>query len=138
VIRTRLIVFGLIAAVAICVSGCGGDDDSDAASGADTAEVADAPAPTKAFQGLSAALEAQGLVVSQLPKESRHGAEDGVKITGSKSGTGLEFSSEKQAQAYADEVASNGDGKTTTVGTVVFVAPTQADADFFADAYEGG
>jgi len=138
VIRTRLIVLGLIAAVAICVSGCGGDDDSDAASGADTAEVADAPAPTKAFQGLSAALEAQGLVVSQLPKESRHGAEDGVKITGSKSGTGLEFSSEKQAQAYADEVASNGDGKTTTVGTVVFVAPTQADADFFADAYEGG
>lgn len=137
-IRTRLIVLGLIAAVAICVSGCGGDDDSDAASGADTAEVADAPAPTKAFQGLSAALEAQGLVVSQLPKESRHGAEDGVKITGSKSGTGLEFSSEKQAQAYADEVASNGDGKTTTVGTVVFVAPTQADADFFADAYEGG
>jgi hypothetical protein len=138
VIRTRLIVLGLIAAVAICVSGCGGDDDSDAASGADTTEVADAPAPTKAFQGLSAALEAQGLVVSQLPKESRHGAEDGVKITGSKSGTGLEFSSEKQAQAYADEVASNGDGKTTTVGTVVFVAPTQADADFFADAYEGG
>ena len=137
-IRTRLIVFGLIAAVAICVSGCGGDDDSDAASGADTAEVADAPAPTKAFQGLSAALEAQGLVVSQLPKESRHGAEDGVKITGSKSGTGLEFSSEKQAQAYADDVASNGDGKTTTVGTVVFVAPTQTDADFFADAYEGG
>lgn len=137
-IRTRLIVLGLIAAVAICVSGCGGDDDSDAASGADTAEVADAPAPTKAFQGLSAALEAQGLVVSQLPKESRHGAEDGVKITGSKSGTGLEFSSEKQAQAYADDVASNGDGKTTTVGTVVFVAPTQADADFFADAYEGG
>src|SRR6185295_985273 len=129
VIRARLIVLGLIAAVAICVSGCGGDDDSDAASGADTAEVADAPAPTKAFQGLSAALEAQGLVVSQLPKESRHGAEDGVKITGSKSGTGLEFSSEKQAQAYADEVASNGDGKTTTVGTVVFVAPTQADAD---------
>jgi len=138
VIRTRLIVLGLIAAVAICVSGCGGDDDSDAASGADTTEAADAPAPTKAFQGLSAALEAQGLVVSQLPKESRHGAEDGVKITGSKSGTGLEFSSEKQAQAYADEVASNGDGKTTTVGTVVFVAPTQADADFFADAYEGG
>jgi hypothetical protein len=138
VIRARLIVLGLIAAVAICVSGCGGDDDSDAASGTDTAEVSAAPAPTKAFQGLSAALEAQGLVVSQLPKESRHGAEDGVKITGSKSGTGLEFSSEKQAQAYADEVASNGDGKTTTVGTVVFVAPTQADADFFADAYEGG
>jgi hypothetical protein len=138
VIRTRLILLGLIAAVAICVSGCGGDDDSDAASGTDTAEVSAAPAPTDAFRDLSAALEAQGLVVSQLPKESRHGAEDGVKITGSKSGTGLLYSSEKQAQAYADVVASSGDGKTKTVGTVVFVAPTQADADFFADAYEGG
>jgi hypothetical protein len=138
VIRARLIVLGLIAAVAICVSGCGGDDDSDAASGTDTAGVSAAPAPTKAFSDLSAALEAQGLVVSQLPKESRHGAVDGVKITGSKSGTGLEYASEKQAQAYAGEVASNGDGKTTTVGTVIFVAPTQADADFFADAYEGG
>jgi alkanesulfonate monooxygenase SsuD/methylene tetrahydromethanopterin reductase-like flavin-dependent oxidoreductase (luciferase family) len=138
VIRSRLIVLGLIAAVAICVSGCGGDDDDDAASGTDTAEVSGAPAPTQAFQGLSAALEAQGLVVSQLPKESRHGAEDGVKITGSKSGTGLLYSTEKQAQAYADQVASTGGGKTTIVGTVVFVAPTQEDADFFADAYEGG
>jgi hypothetical protein len=138
VIRTRLIVLGLLAAVAICVSGCGGDDDNDVASGTDAAEVSGAPAPTKAFGGLSAALEAQGLVVAQLPEESRHGAEDGVKITGSKSGTGLLYSSEKQAQAYADEVASTGGGKTTTVGTVVFVAPTQEDADFFADAYEGG
>jgi hypothetical protein len=128
----------LIAAVAICVSGCGGDDDSDAASAPDTAEAADAPAPTDAFGGLSAALEAQGFVVAQLPKESRHGAEDGVKITGSKSGTGLLYSSEKQAQAYADDVASSGGGKTKVVGTVVFVAPTQEDADFFADAYEGG
>ena len=138
VIRSRLIVLGLIAAVAICVSGCGGDDDSDAASGTDTAGAADAPAPSNAFGGMSAGLEAQGLVVAQLPKESRHGAEDGVKITGSKSGTGLLFSSEKQAQAYADDVASSGGGKTKVVGTVVFVAPTQADADFFADAYEGG
>jgi len=137
VIRSRLIVLGLIATVAICVSGCGGDDD-EAASGTDTAEVAGAPAPTKAFGGLSASLEAQGLVVAQLPKESRHGAEDGVKVTGSKSGTGLLFSSEKQAQAYADDVANSGGGKTTTVGMVVFVAPTQEDADFFADAYEGG
>jgi hypothetical protein len=138
VIRTRLIVLGLIAAVAICIGGCGGDDDNDASSGADTDDVAGAPAPADAFDDLSAALEAQGLVVAQLPKESRHGAEDGVKITGTKSGTGLLFSSEKQAQAYADDVASSGDGKTTTVGTVVFVAPTQEDADFFADAYEGG
>jgi hypothetical protein len=138
VIRSRLIVLGLIAAIAICVSGCGGDDDSDAASGADTAGGADAPAPSNAFGGMSAGLEAQGFVVAQLPKESRHGAEDGVKITGSKSGTALLFSSEKQAQAYADDVASSGGGKTKVVGTVVFVAPTQEDADFFADAYEGG
>ena len=138
VIRARLIVLGLIAAAAICVSGCGGDDDDDVSSGTDTAAVADAPAPSKAFGGLSAALEAQGLTVSQLPKESRHGAEDGVKITGSKSGTGLLYSSKKQAQAYADDVAKGGGGKTTVVGTVVFVAPTQEDADFFADAYEGG
>jgi hypothetical protein len=138
VIPARLIVLGLIAALAICAGGCGGDDDDDSASGTETAEVSAAPAPTKAFQGLSAALEAQGLVVSQLPKESRHGAEDGVKITGSKSGTGLLYSSKKQAQAYADDVANSGGGKTTVVGTVVFVAPTQEDADFFADAYEGG
>ncbi len=137
VIRSRLIVLGLIAAVAICVSGCGGDDDSDAASATDPAG-ADAPAPSNAFGGMSAGLEAQGFVVAQLPKESRHGAEDGVKITGSKSGTALLFSSEKQAQAYADDVASSGGGKTKVVGTVVFVAPTQEDADFFADAYEGG
>src|SRR6185295_1003907 len=138
VIRARLIVLGLIAAVAICVSGCGGDDDSDAASGTGTAGVADAPAPTNAFGGLSAALEAQGLVVAQLPKESRHGAEDGVKITGTKSGTGLLYSSENEAQAHADEVAKSEGGETSTVGTVLFVAPTQEDADFFADAYEGG
>jgi len=138
VTRLRLIVPGLIAAVAICVSGCGGDDDSPAASGTDSADVSGAPAPSNAFGGLSAGLEAQGLVVTQLPKESRHGAEDGVKITGSKSGTGLLYSSEKQAQAYADDVAAGGKSKTTTVGTVIFVAPTQEDADFFADAYEGG
>jgi hypothetical protein len=138
VIRSRLIVLGLIAAVAICVSGCGGDDDSAGASGTGTAEVAAGPEASKAFGGLSAGLEAQGFVVSQLPKESRHGAEDGVKITGSKSGIALLYSSEKQAQAYADDVASSGGGKTKVVGTVVFVAPTQEDADFFADAYEGG
>jgi hypothetical protein len=138
VTRLRLIVPGLIAAVAICVSGCGGDDDSPGASGTDTVEVAAGPEASKAFGGLSEALEAQGLVVSQLPKESRHGAEDGVRITGSKRGTGLLYSSEKQAQAYADDVAAGGKSKTTRVGTVIFVAPTQEDADFFADAYEGG
>ena len=71
VIRTRLIVLGLIAAVAIFVSGCGGDDDNDVASGTDAAEVSAAPAPTEAFGGVSAALEAQGLVVTKLPKELR-------------------------------------------------------------------
>ena len=136
VIRTRLIVLGSIAALAIGAGGCGGDDDNDVASETDTVEAA--PAPSKAFRGLSAALEAQGLVVVQLSKESLHGAEDGVKITGSKSGTGLLYSSEKQAQAYADDVANSGGGKTATVGTAVFVAPDQEDANFFADAYEGG
>jgi hypothetical protein len=135
--RGRLIVLGLIAAIAICVSGCGGDDD-DSASGADTTDAAAAPAPTNAFGGLSQALEAQGLVVAQLPKESRQGAEDGVKITGSKSGTGLLYSSEQEAKAQADEVEKGGGGKTSTVGTVIFVAPNQEDADYFADAYEGG
>ena len=44
---------------------------------------------------------------------------------------------EAEAKKYADEVAKEGD-KTTIVGTVVLQAPTQDNADFFADAYEGG
>jgi hypothetical protein len=131
-------VLGLIVAVTLSLSGCGDDDEGDATSGGDTGGVAAAPAPSDAFRDFSTAVEGQGLQVSQLPAASRHGAEEGLEITGSKSGTALLFSTEKEAQDYADEVAKGGSDKTKTVGTVVFVAPTQDDVDFFADAYEGG
>jgi hypothetical protein len=132
----RLVVFGLILALALSSSACG-DDDGDA-SGTDTSQVAVAPDPADAFRDLRQALEAQGLVVSAAPKSSLHGAETGVSITGSKSGTALLFSTEDKAKHYADEVAASGDDKTTVVGAAVFQAPTQDDANFFADAYEGG
>jgi hypothetical protein len=121
-----------MAVAPIGVSACGDDDDESAAGDSGAAE---APAPANAFGGLKTALEPQGYEVTQLSGGSLHGAEDGVKITGSKSGTGREFTTEEKAKAYAGGVA---DEKTTTVGTVVFQAPTQEDADFFADAYEGG
>ena len=131
-----MVLFGLILALALSSSACG-DDDGDA-SGTDRSEVAVAPDPTDAFRDLRAALEAQGLVVTAVPKDSLHGAETGVSIAGSKSGTALLFSTEDKAKHYADEVAASGDDKTTVVGTAVFQAPTQDDANFFADAYEGG
>jgi hypothetical protein len=129
-----MIALGLIAAAVLCASACGDDDDSDA----DTSVPAVAPSPDEAFRGFSAAVEAQGLSVSDLPADQLHGAEAGRRITGDKSGTALLFKTEGEAKDYADEVAQSGDDKTTTVGTVVFVASTQADADYFADAYEGG
>jgi hypothetical protein len=128
-----MIALGLIAAAVLCASACG-DDDSDA----DTSAPAVAPSPDEAFRGFSAAVEAQGLSVSDLPADELHGAEAGRRITGDKSGTALLFKTEGEAKDYADEVAQSGDDKTTTVGTVVFVASTQADADYFAEAYEGG
>ena len=73
----------------------------------------------------------------QLPKTSLNGAEVGVDISGDKSGAARSFPTGTEAQQYADEVAKDGD-KTVVVGTVVIQAPTQDDADFFADAYEGG
>ena len=121
-----------MAVAPIGVSACGDDDDESAAGDSGAAE---APAPANAFGGLKTALEPQGYEVTRLSGDSLHGAEDGVKITGSKSGTGREFTTEEKAKAYAGGVAGE---KTTTVGTVVFQAPTQEDADFFADAYEGG
>ena len=127
-------MLALIAAAALGVGACGDDDDSDT----DTGPAAVAPSPDDAFRGFSAAVEAQGMTVSDLPADELHGAEAGRRITGDKSGTALLFKTEGEAKDYADEVAQTGDDKTTTVGTVVFVAPTQADADFFADAYEGG
>jgi hypothetical protein len=128
---------GLIAVVAICLGACGDDDEGDS-SGADTSGVAVAPAPDDAFRDFSGALEAQGLVVTRLPSDALHGAETGREITGGKSGAALLFSTEDKAKAYAAEAEKAGDDKTTVVATVVFKAPTQADADFFADAYEGG
>jgi hypothetical protein len=129
-----MIALGLIAAAVFCASACGDDDESDT----DTSAAAVAPSPDDAFRNFSAAVEAQGLVVSDLPADELHGAEAGRRITGSKSGTALLFKTEGEAKDYADKVAQSGDDKTVTVGTVLFVAPTQADADFFADAYEGG
>ena len=126
---------GLIAALTICLVACGGDDDGDAA---DTSGAAAAPAPQDAFGDLAGALEGQGMVVSSLPRDALHGAEVGVQITGHKSGTALLFSTEEKANAHADEVEQASDDSTTVVGTAVFRAPTQADANFFADAYEGG
>ena len=94
-----MIVLAVIAITATSPIACGDDDDETTTGSGGAAGEAVAPPPSRAFSGLSAALEAQGL-------------DD------------------------ADEVAQDGD-KTTTVGTVVFQAPTQADADFFAAAYEG-
>ena len=59
----------------------------------------------------------------------------GSKITGDKSGSARSFPTEASAKEYAGEVAKSGE-KTTIVGTVVFQAASQEDADFFADAYE--
>jgi hypothetical protein len=117
------------------VGACGGDDD-DEPTASDSGVEAVAPPPSTAFDNLSAALEAQGLVVAPLPKGSLEGAEVGVKISGDKPGSARSFPTETKARNYAAEVAKSGD-KTKIVGTVVFQAATQDDADFFADAYEG-
>jgi hypothetical protein len=113
---------------------CGDDEESTTASEAGGEAIA--PPPESAFRGLSAALEAEGLVVAPLPRGSLDGAEVGVKITGDRRGSGRSFASETEARDYPDEVAKSGE-KTTIVGTVVFQAATQDDADFFANAYEG-
>jgi hypothetical protein len=44
----------------------------------------------------------------------------------------------ENAKARSDSVEKAGDDSTTVVRTAVFQARTQADAKFFADAYEGG
>ncbi len=67
----------------------------------------------------------------------RDGAETGVEITGEKTGTARLFSSSAKAEAYARQAEKTGDA-TTTVGTVVLQSASQKDADFFADAHEGG
>jgi hypothetical protein len=131
-------ILALVAAVSAPVVACGDDDDESTtgASSGDATGEAVAPAPDRAFGGVTTALEAQGLVVTQLPKASLNGAQAGIDISGDRSGSARSFASEADGDAYAGEAARNGD-QTTIVGTVVFQADTQDDADFFAAAYEG-
>jgi hypothetical protein len=129
-----IIVLGLIAVLAMSVGACGDDDDNPAA-GADASSDPGAPPPDRAFQNFEAAVAAQGLEADPLPKASLNGAESGVGITGDKQGSARLFATQAEAKDYAAKVAKDGD-KTTIVGTVVFQAGTQADADFFADAYQ--
>ena len=128
-----IFVLSLVAVLAMSVGACG-DDDDEAATGADASGDTAAP-PHRAFGNLETALEPQGLDVEPLPEASLNGAESGVAITGAKQGSGRLFATQAEAKNYAAEVAKEGD-KTTVVGTVVFQADSQDDADFFADAYE--
>ena len=137
-IRLSLIVVAVIATLSLFGGACGGDDDSSSSSTTGEGGGAVAPSPANAFGGFRAAVEAQGMTVATLPKDQLSGAESGVKITGSKSGTGLLFGSQTKAKNYSAFVSKSGTAKTATAGTVVFTADTQADADFFASAYEGG
>jgi hypothetical protein len=129
-----IIVLGLAAVLATFVGACGNDDDgavtSEAASG-----DAGAPSPDDAFRNLKTVLAPQGSEADPLPKASLNGAESGVGITGNKQGSARLFATQAEAKDYAAKVAKEGD-KTTVVGTVVFQANSQDDADFFADAYE--
>jgi hypothetical protein len=136
--RRGLIVVAAIATLSVATGACGGDDSSSSSTATSEGGGAVAPSPSNAFRDFRAAMEAQGMTVASLPKDQLSGAESGVKITGSKSGTGLLFASQAKANDYAKFVSKSGTGKTTTVGTVVFTSDTQADADFFASAYEGG
>ena len=120
--------------MAMSVGACG-DDDDDAAAGADTSGEANAAPAEDPFRNLATALAAQGMEVDPLPKASLNGADAGVAITGAKQGSARQFATQAKAQDYADEVEMNGD-KATVVGTLVFQAASQDDADFFADAYE--
>ena len=95
-----------------------------------------APPPARAFGGLAIALEGQGLVVAPLPKAALDGAEVGVADHRRQVRQRAVLSPPRQgAKEYADEVAKSGE-KTTILGTVVFQAGSEEDADFFADAYE--
>ena len=129
-----IVVLGLFAVLAMSVGACGDGDDEPSA-GADASGDPGAPATDRAFRNFETAVAAQGLEADPLPKASLNGAVSGVGITGDKQGSARLFATQAKAKDYAAEVANEGD-KTTIVGTVVFQADTQADADFFADAYE--
>jgi hypothetical protein len=129
-------ILGLVAVTAVSAGACGDDDDETSGGGASGTAEAVAPDPTRVFRGLSAALEAQGLVVAQLPRSELEGAEVGVSVSGDRRGAARSFATEDKAKAYAADVTEGG-GQAVRVGTVVFQAPTEADADFLAAAYEG-
>jgi hypothetical protein len=133
-----LILVAAIATLSVATGACGGDDSSSSSTTTGEGGGAVAPSPTNAFRDFRAAMEAQGMTVASLPQDKLSGAESGVKITGSKSGTGLLFGTQAKANDYAEFVSKSGTAKTATVGTVVFTSDTQANADFFASAYEGG
>jgi len=136
--RRRLILVAAIATLSVCAGACGGDDDSSSSSTTGDGGGAVAPSRANAFGDFRAAVEAQGMTVTSLPNDQLSGAESGVKITGGKSGTGMLFGSEAKANSYSKSVSKHGTAKTATAGTVVFTADSQADADFFVSAYEGG
>ena len=127
-------ILGLIGAVALSGGACGGDD-GDATVGADVSDEPAASSSNHPFRNLATALAAQDMEVAALPKESLNGAEAGVAITGARQGSARLFAAPAKAHDYADEVAKGGD-KTTVVGSLVFQAPNQDDADLYADAYE--
>ena len=133
----QVVVVALVAMTAMATIACG-DDDDESTTGDDKATgEAVAPPPERAFRNFSAALEAQGLVVAPLARRSLTGAEAGVEISGDKQGEARSFATQAEAQAYSAKVVKDG-AKSVIVGTVVIEAPAQDDADFFADAYEGG
>ena len=136
--RRGLILVAAIATLSVTTGACGGDGSSSSSSTTGEGGGAVAPSRANAFNDFRAAVEAQGMTVASLPKDQLSGAESGVKITGSKSGTGLLFASQAKANDYSKFVSKSGTAKTATVGTVVFTSDTQTDADFFASAYEGG
>jgi len=122
-----------ILAAGSLLAACGDDDD---ATSGDAGEAA-VPAADTAFDGFKSALEAEGLAVADLPATSLDGAATGVDITGDKAGSARLFSSSVKAASYAKRAEKSGDS-TSTVGTVVIESASQEDADFFAEAYEGG
>ncbi len=60
-----------------------------------------------------------------------------MQISGDKAGSARLFSTEAEAKAYAARASKQGDAS-TVVGTVVLQSATQANTQFFTEAYEGG
>jgi len=133
--RGRATTATILAVAALGAAACGDDGTSDSGSGGSSGQGGAAPGPAGAFGPLTTALEGQGLAVSKLPPSELDGAETGIAISGQQSGSARLFATEQQADAYAGRAGRAGSA-TTTVGTVVFEAGEQQDADTFADAYE--